>query len=127
MTIKIFVAMIVSCLFISNAFAENLKFIGTLNPNGMKIYADKDSVVRRAHMSRINLVLILASAGNHPDEKMPMDFDCDEKIYQLPDGRKAAIGVPFSWNNSGMDLSMSGETITSGFAIACKKLYEFWK
>ena len=114
-------------LIFGNASAENLKIVGTLLPNGMKIYADKDSVTRRAHMSQMDLILVLAPAGNHPIEKLPLNFDCDEKFYYLPDGRKFPISVAFSWENSGVNYSLSGETITNGFNIACKKMYEFWK
>ena len=106
--------------------AEDLQLVGTVDPLNVKVYADRDSVSRRAHLSTITLVLFADPIRNRVD-KMSFVFDCDGKSYHIPDGATPSISVPFRWRKNGEQFSLSSQTVSNAFALACKRTWEFWK
>jgi hypothetical protein len=60
-------------------------------------------------------------------DTLPFIFDCDEKVYHLPDGPTPSITAPLKWEKNGAQYSLSSKTITNAFSIACKKAWELWK
>ena len=106
------------------AFAEDLRPIGTLNPANLKVYADKDSISRRAHLSTINLLILVTPKQT---EKVLITFDCEEKKYFLPDASSFPLTSPFRWVQEGVQYALSDEALPNAFSLACKAKWEFWK
>jgi hypothetical protein len=107
------------------ASAEKLIAVGAIDPIGIKIYADTDSLKKRAHISEIKAIALIDSI-KRPDE-IPFTFDCEKETYFLPDGKTPSVSKPLEWEKNGAKLSMSSRTLTNLLNISCKQWYEFWR
>lgn len=119
-------ASLVGSVLATTALAEDLRLVGSIEPIGLRIYADHDSISRRAHIARITAIAIPDPSRKAADT-LPFIFDCDEGLYYLPDGKTTAIRTPFAWQKNGSTYSLSPQTIPSIFSIACKRSWELWK
>jgi hypothetical protein len=112
------------------AFAETLAEVGIVEPVGVRIYVDKDTISRRGHLSSINTILLVDPTGKRNDT-FPFYFDCESRTYSLPEGAPLplirSVSEKFSWQQNNTTYFISGTTVSNIFSIACKKKYEFWK
>ena len=110
----------------TSVLAEDLRLVGNIEPVGIKVYVDRDSISRRAHISNVTVIAMPDPTRKNADN-MPFSFDCADKLYYLPDGKTTSIDTPMKWEKNGSSYALSVKTIPNIFSVACKSSWEFWK
>ena len=113
-------------LLSASVLAEDLRLVGNIEPVGIKVYVDRDSISRRGHISNVTVIAIPDPTSKKVDN-MPFSFDCADKLYYLPDGKTTSINTPMKWEKNGTSYALSAKTIPNIFSVACKSSWEFWK
>lgn len=105
------------------AHAEKLELVGAIEPAGIKVYVDRESIKTRGNFASVGVVVPI---GVNYADKMPFEVNCDTLIGNVGDHILPST-TPMNWEKDGKQMSISSKTLTNIYHLACKKSYEFWK
>lgn len=125
-TLLALVLSVYATFFCEYARAEDLVLVGSVEPVGIKLYADRDSITRRADLSQVKAVVI-PDPTKKTIETLQLVFDCDARAYYSSETPRASVDQPMNWEKSGERFSIATPAIHKMFAMSCKRFYEFWK